>query len=70
MASLGRWSRTTDAAIVIGRVASALLASASGSGGAEEGEGGDGEGKFGWGEAMVVFLTCAMFFLSSRGRAS
>ena len=42
VASLGRWSRMTDAAIVMGRVASA---SDSGSGGAEDGEGGDGEGE-------------------------
>ena len=52
VASLGRWSRTTEAAIVMGRVASVV--SASGSGGTEEGEGGDREGEFGWGEAMVV----------------
>ena len=52
VASLGRWSRTTEAAIVMGRVASAL--SASGSGGTEEGEGGDGEEECGWEEAMVV----------------
>ena len=45
VASLGRWSRTTEAAIVMGRVASA--SSTSGSGGAEEGEGGDGDGEFG-----------------------
>lgn len=54
VASLGRWSRTTEAAIVMGRVASVV--SASGSGGTEEGEGGDVEGEFGWGEAMVVCL--------------
>lgn len=54
VASLGRWSRTTEAAIVMGRVASALALSVSGSGGTEEGEGGDGEGECGWGEAMVV----------------
>lgn len=40
VASLGRWSRTTEAAIVMGRVASA---SGSDSGGTDEGEGGDGE---------------------------
>lgn len=48
VASLGKWSSTTDAAIVMGSVASA-----SGSGGAEEGEGGDGDA-VGDGEAMVV----------------
>ena len=53
VASLGRWSRTTEAAIVMGRVASA---SASGSGGAEEGEGGDGEGECCCEEAMVWFV--------------
>jgi hypothetical protein len=42
VASLGRLSRITEAAIVMGRVASA--SSTEGSGGAEEGEGGDGEG--------------------------
>jgi hypothetical protein len=51
VASLGRLSRTTEAAIVMGRVASASLT--SGSGGAEEGEGGEWEGELGWGEAMV-----------------
>lgn len=56
VASLGRWSRTTEAAIVMGRVASASALSASGSGGTEEGEGGDGEGECGWGEAMVVLV--------------
>lgn len=60
VASLGRWSRTTEAAIVMGRVASAL--SASGSGGTEEGEGGDGEGECGWGEAMIV-CSVGVFFL-------
>ena len=50
VASLGRWSRTTEAAIVMGRVASA---SGSDSGGADEGEGGDGEGECCCGEAMA-----------------
>ena len=71
VASLGRWSRTTEAAIVMGRVASAL--SASGSGGTEEGEGGDGEEECGWGEAMVGSLAlCGVVSCSlvSRGRAS
>lgn len=49
VASLGRFSSTTDAAIVMGRAASW---SCSASGGAEEGDG-EGEGD-GDGEGMVV----------------
>lgn len=55
VASLGKWSRTTEAAMVIGRSASA---SWSGSGGAEDGEGGD-ESSLGDGEAMV-FVLCVV----------
>lgn len=54
MASLGKWSSTTDAAIVMGSVASA-----SGSGGAEEGEGGDGDA-VGDGEAMLGCCPCGV----------
>ena len=60
----------------MGRVASALALSASGSGGTEEGEGGDEEGGCGWGEAIVGSLAWVVFpcswcwMVGSRGRAS
>ena len=56
VASLGRFSRTTEAAMVMGRAASW---SGSASGGAEEGEG-EGEGD-GDGEGMMFVV--AFFFL-------
>jgi len=56
VASLGRFSRTTEAAIVMGRAASW---SGSASGGAEEGEG-EGEGD-GDGEGMM-FVVVFFFF--------
>lgn len=65
VASLGRFSRTTDAAIVMGRAASW---SASASGGAEEGEGegegdgdGDGEGIFAFDGVLVRLCDFAGF---------
>ena len=56
VASLGRFSRTTEAAMVMGRAASW---SGSASGGAEEGEG-EGEGD-GDGEGMM-FVVAFFFF--------
>jgi hypothetical protein len=63
VASLGRFSRTTDAAIVMGRAASW---SGSASGGAEEGEGegegdGDGDGIFAFDGVLVRLCDFAGF---------
>jgi hypothetical protein len=56
VASLGRFSRTTEAAMVMGRAAS--WSSASASGGAEEGEGeGDGDGEGIVSVGAVVFFS-------------
>jgi hypothetical protein len=73
VASLGRFSRTTDAAIVMGRAASW---SGSASGGAEEGEGdgdGDGEGIFALNGVVVRLCDfagsgCLRLGIYGRGR--